>query len=75
MTTRDDIRAEKALQGASFPAGKDQVIEYARERGADPKSLQALKALPDQIFGNMDELVDAVPQEPEGEDQPGGLAR
>lgn len=75
MTTRDDMRASKALQGADFPATKDQLIEYAGSRGVDQKSLQALRGLPDKQFSSMDEVIDAVPQEPEGEDAPGGTQR
>lgn len=75
MTTRDDMRASKALQGMDFPATKGTLLEYAESRGADEKSLQALRMLPEKEFGNMNEVVDAVPQEPEGEDVPGGTQR
>lgn len=75
MTTRDDLRAHKALQGADFPATKADLVNYAQSRGVDNKSLQALHALPDQQFENMDSVVAAVPQEPEGEDMPGGTER
>lgn len=75
MTTRDDLRASKALQGADFPASRSELIDYAQSRGVDQKSLQALHALPDRTFGSKDEVVDAVPQQPEGEDVPGGTAR
>lgn len=75
MTKRDDIRASKALQGADFPASKDELIDYAESRGVDDKSLQALHALPEGPFHTKDEVIDAVPQEPEGEDVPGGEAR
>lgn len=74
MTTRDELRAEKALQGLEFPASKAQLIDYANERSATPKTLQALEALPDRQYGNKDEVIDAVPQEPEG-DAPGGVYR
>lgn len=75
MTTRDDLRAEKALQGADFPATKEELLAYAEQRGADPKSLQALRTLPGGRFDNMDSVVDAVPQEPEGRGVPGGTER
>ena len=75
MTRRDDIRASKALQGADFPATKDEVLDYAQSHGADSKSLEALHALPDRQYTNIDDVVEAVPQDPEGENQPGGSAR
>lgn len=75
MTHRDDLRAEKALQGFQFPAGKEELLDYARTRGATDKTLQALSALPDRDFTSMDDMVAEVPQEPEGEQNPGGTAR
>lgn len=74
MTTRDELRAEKALQGMEFPASKIELIDYATERAATPKTLQALHALPDRQFENKDDVAEAVPQEPEG-DAPGGVHR
>lgn len=75
MTERDELRAAKALQGASFPATKDELLDYARTRAVDQKSLQALAALPSGRFESMDDVTASVPQEPEGEDRPGGTAR
>ncbi|HEY4578146.1 MAG TPA: DUF2795 domain-containing protein [Yaniella sp.] len=75
MTKRDDLRAAKALQGADFPKTKEELLHYAQTRSADTKTLDALHGLPDQQFNNMDEVIEAVPQEPEGVDQPGGTAR
>lgn len=74
MTTRDELRAEKALQGMEFPASKQELVDYAAERSATAKTQQALHALPDRQFANKDDVVDAVPQEPEG-DAPGGVHR
>lgn len=75
MTFRDDLRAAKALQGLEFPADKPTVLEYARTRAATDKTLQALESVPYRTYENKDDLVDAVPQEPEGPEQPGGTAR
>jgi hypothetical protein len=75
LTTRDDLRVQKALQGADFPADRSALLSYAETRAADAKTMQALRALPDRQFGNMQEVVDVVPQEPEGAGQPGGVAR
>lgn len=75
MTDRDDQRAEKALQGADFPADRASLLDYAQTRGADPKTLQALRAVPDRSYRSIRDVVDAVPQEPEGHDVPGGTER
>ncbi|TCK21377.1 DUF2795 domain-containing protein [Pseudonocardia endophytica] len=75
MTRRDDARVEKALQGADFPAGKQDLLDYAQTRDAGEETLQGLRALPDREFANLRDAVDAVPQEPEGSDVPGGTER
>lgn len=75
MTFRDDLRASKALQGLEFPANKQSVLDYARTRSVDEKTMQALETLPEDTFSSQDALVDAVVQEPEGEHRPGGMYR
>ncbi|GAA2360406.1 hypothetical protein GCM10009854_44350 [Saccharopolyspora halophila] len=65
MTDSDERRVAKALQGAEFPAGKQYLLDYARARGAGPKTVQALEALPERTYGNSDEVEQAVPQEPD----------
>lgn len=65
MTDRDELRVRKALQGMSFPADQNQLIDYAGDRGADDKTLRALRALPAGSFGSVDEVEQAIPQSPE----------
>lgn len=65
MTDADDRRAGKALQGLEFPANKGQILAYAAERGADAKTLRALRALPQGQFSDNDAVQRAVPQRPE----------
>lgn len=74
MTFRDDLRAGKALQGAEFPRTRQEVLDYALGRDADEKTLEALRSLPEGSYGSLDQVVDAVPQEPEGA-RPGGTER
>jgi hypothetical protein len=75
MTDRDEARVRKALQGAGFPADRDTLMAYAKTREAGPKTIQALQAMPNRSYDNVSDVLDAVPQEPEGRDQPGGTAR
>lgn len=75
MTDRDDLRAEKALQGADFPAGREELLSYAQTRDADAKMMQALRTIPDRTYQSMKDVLDQIPQEPEGTDAPGGTAR
>ena len=74
MTFRDDLRVDKALQGADFPRTRQEVLDYARDRDADEKTLEAMRGLPERTYESVAQVVDAVPQEPEG-DRPGGTDR
>ncbi|MBK1787670.1 DUF2795 domain-containing protein [Prauserella cavernicola] len=65
MTTRDDLRAQKALQGLRFPADKREILEYAQTRDAGEKTLAALRALPEGTYANNDDVEAAVPQSPD----------
>lgn len=69
MTDRDDLRVRKALQGKDFPAMRNELVEYATDRGeSDNRVLRALAALPEGQYQNLDEAVAAVPQRPEQAD-------
>lgn len=54
----------EAIKGIAFPAAKEDVVRFARERGADPSVMETLDALPtDRRFENPVELFDAVGDE------------
>lgn len=74
MTKRDEIRIEKALQGLEFPATHEQLVDFATDREADAETLTALRSIPVGYYANKQQVLDAVPQEPEG-DAPGGTER
>lgn len=74
MTKRDELRVDKALQGLEFPASREHLIDFATDREVDAETLAALRALPAGNYANKAQVLDAVPQEPEGDD-PGGTAR
>lgn len=65
MTDRDELRVKKALQGMSFPADRNQLLDYATDRDADEKTRTALEALPVGSYGSIEEVEQAVPQSPE----------
>ena len=75
MTKRDELRVDKALQGLEFPASHEQLLEFATDREADAETLAALRALPAGQYANKDRVLNALPQEPEGRQTPGGTAR
>lgn len=75
MTKRDELRVEKALQGLEFPTSHDQLLDFATDRAADRETLAALRALPAGQYANKEDVLAALPQEPEGGDAPGGTSR
>ncbi|MBB5156911.1 DUF2795 domain-containing protein [Saccharopolyspora phatthalungensis] len=64
MTKADKRRVRKALQGADFPATEEDLVSYAQERGADVKTMIALRSLPAGIYDDSEEVADSVPQQP-----------
>lgn len=64
VTDRDVLRVKKALQGITFPADQRQLVDYATDRDADAKTRAALEALPPGSYGSIEEVEQAVPQQP-----------
>lgn len=65
MTDRDDARVRKALQGKDFPASRNELVEYATDRGEiDDPTLTALADLPEANYESLEDVVAAVPQRP-----------
>ena len=53
MATRSPptaFRVQKYLSGLRYPAAKPQILERAREKGADEETLRALGALPEREY-------------------------
>lgn len=65
MTDRDDSRVRKALQGKDYPATRNDLVEYATDRGeVDHATLTALAELPEGRYESVDDVVASVPQRP-----------
>jgi Protein of unknown function (DUF2795) len=63
MAQPEFIAVQKALSGISYPARKDQLIQHAKDHGADKETLDALNGLPDQEYGGPNEVSAAVAHE------------
>lgn len=50
MPTVNPIQIQKFLGGMDYPAHKDEVVEYARSKGADENIMQTLEQLPEEDF-------------------------
>jgi hypothetical protein len=59
MTTRDVAELQVVLEGVPLPAGKQELIDYARaEDGA--RFVPMLAQLPDREFGSLDDVGEAL---------------
>lgn len=64
MTERDAIRVTKALQGLSFPASKNELVDYATTREVDVKTIRVLSGLEDREYADKDDVARALPRHP-----------
>jgi len=56
--TNPDLK--RRLSGAPYPAARRDLIEYARNKGADDAVLDLLLTLPDKEFKNESEVVSSL---------------
>lgn len=50
MPPPNPIQMQKFLGGLDYPAARDDIVEHARQKGADDDVLQHLQALPDRQY-------------------------
>jgi hypothetical protein len=61
--TPSAVDLSKSLKGMNFPAKRDQLVKHAKDHGADDKTLDALKGLPQDEFNSMADVEHAYAQE------------
>ncbi|MEU6697660.1 DUF2795 domain-containing protein [Pseudonocardia sp. NPDC046786] len=62
MTTRTTTpdAVHTALDGVTFPAGKDELAAGAERNGADAATVEAIRAVPAAVYGSVADVVAAV---------------
>ncbi|HEV3407668.1 MAG TPA: DUF2795 domain-containing protein [Gaiellaceae bacterium] len=50
MANVNPIQVQKALGGMDYPAGKQQILDHARQQGADQEVVSALEQIPDREY-------------------------
>ena len=53
-------KIHQVISGLPLPASKKDIVEYARNKGADTGVLDRLETLPDQEFNNTAEITDQL---------------
>ena len=62
MAAWNPIEVQKHLKGMNYPASKEQVVELARENGADDGLIQALENVRSNEFDGPDDVMEALGQ-------------
>lgn len=53
-----------ALKDVDFPAGKDELVDAAREAGASQDAVAALRGIPPENYANREEVARSVRVDP-----------
>ncbi|GHO51802.1 MULTISPECIES: DUF2795 domain-containing protein [Ktedonobacter] len=54
------VQVEKCLKGMDYPADKQEVINYAKQHGADEQVQQTLNRLPNETFNKPTDVSKAI---------------
>lgn len=60
MATVNPIQLQKFLKGMNYPASKQDVIDYAKQQGADDNVCSTLGKMPDQEFETPADVSKAI---------------
>ncbi|MEX2431101.1 MAG: DUF2795 domain-containing protein [Dehalococcoidia bacterium] len=60
MASINPIQVQKFLEGIDYPATKDDLLQTAKEKGADDSVMQTLKDLPMDKFNSPNDVSEAI---------------
>lgn len=60
MAKVNPIQLQKHLKGVDYPASKEDLIEHARQQGADEDALSALEQIPDEQYETPADVSKAI---------------
>jgi Protein of unknown function (DUF2795) len=58
--TPNPIQLQKHLSGVDYPAKRDDLINAARDQGADEETIKVLQKIPDQEYDGPNAVSKAV---------------
>jgi Protein of unknown function (DUF2795) len=69
------VELQVVLEGVPLPAGKQELVDYARRERAEPGLVPLLEALPEREYGSIDEVAETLHpvqpvRSPGGPDEP-----
>ncbi|MEV4100566.1 DUF2795 domain-containing protein [Nonomuraea sp. NPDC049649] len=59
-TAPNPIQLQKHLKGVDYPASKADLVQAARDQGADQDTIRALEAMPDREYDGPNAVSQAV---------------
>ncbi|MFQ4135978.1 DUF2795 domain-containing protein [Nodosilinea sp. PGN35] len=62
MATVNPIQVQKFLKGMEYPASKQDVLDHAKQQGADENVCSTLEQMPDQEFETPADVSKAIGQ-------------
>ena len=62
MAKANPIQVQKYLSGMDYPADKDEIIDHAKDQGADNDVVQILQQLPEQEYKTAADVSKAIGQ-------------
>ncbi|MBF6135170.1 DUF2795 domain-containing protein [Nocardia otitidiscaviarum] len=60
MSQVNPVQLQKYLSGVDYPCDRDELVQAARNNGADTDVLDALRGMPDRTFNGPNAVSEAV---------------
>lgn len=60
MAKPNPVQMQKYLKGLDYPANKDEIVECARDNGANQETCDTLEHLPDKSFDSPTDVSRAI---------------
>ena len=60
MARANPVEVEKSLKGIDFPAKREDLVQHAKQHGADQEVLETIKNLPEDEFRNAADVTKAI---------------
>jgi hypothetical protein len=60
MATVNPVQVQKYLKGVDYPASKQEIVQTAKQQGADANVQATLARLPDKEFNSPNDISEAI---------------
>lgn len=60
MARANPVEVEKSLKGIDFPAKRQDLLNHAKQRGADQEVLETIENLPEEDYNTAADVTKAI---------------